>query len=217
MTQLVSFRWSWPHRQRRTARREAFMGAIIHHMLDRAPAPVAPFSHAVETDGWIFVTGQIPENPENEDEPLPVGIEAQTRRVMDNLKIVLAEIGLGLEHVVAARAFLIDMREFETMNKIYASYFPPNKRPARTCIGVTGLAKAARVEIDFIARRPWPGCSLRGALGVVRPRAGELLELRHHILGEARHAAHGARVVEEARLLHHQQMVEPAHAVVEAP
>jgi enamine deaminase RidA (YjgF/YER057c/UK114 family) len=46
------------------------------------------------------------------------------------------------------------MREFETMNKIYASYFPPNKRPARTCIGVTGLAKAARVEIDFIARRP---------------------------------------------------------------
>ena len=122
------------------------MGAIIHHMLDRAPAPVAPFSHAVETDGWVFVTGQIPENPDNEDEPLPVGIEAQTRRVMDNLKLVLSEIGLGLEHVVSARAFLIDMREFETMNKIYASYFPPNKRPARTCIGVTGLAKAARVE-----------------------------------------------------------------------
>ena len=92
--------------------------------------------------------------PDNEDEPLPVGIEAQTRRVMDNLKLVLSEIGLGLEHVVSARAFLIDMREFETMNKIYASYFPPNKRPARTCIGVTGLAKAARVEIDFIARRP---------------------------------------------------------------
>lgn len=130
------------------------MGAIIHHMLDRAPAPVAPFSHAVETDGWVFVTGQIPENPDNEDEPLPVGIEAQTRRVMDNLKLVLSEIGLGLEHVVAARAFLIDMREFETMNKIYASYFPPDKRPARTCIGVTGLAKGARVEIDFIARRP---------------------------------------------------------------
>ena len=73
---------------------------------------------------------------------------------MDNLKLVLSEIGLGLEHVVSARAFLIDMREFEIMNKIYASYFPPSKRPARTCIGVTGLAKAARVEIDFIARRP---------------------------------------------------------------
>ena len=130
------------------------MSAIIHHMLEAAPAPVAPFSHAVEVDGWVFVTGQIPENPANEDEPLPVGIEAQTRRVMDNLKLVLSEIGLGLDHVVSARVFVIDMREFETMNKIYASYFPPNKRPARTCIGVTGLAKGARVEIDFIARRP---------------------------------------------------------------
>jgi 2-iminobutanoate/2-iminopropanoate deaminase len=129
------------------------MGKIIHHLLDKAPAPVAPFSHAVEVDGWIFVTGQIPENPENEDAPLPVGIEAQTRRVMDNLKLVLGEIGLGLENVVSARVFLIDMRDFETMNKIYASYFPPGKLPARTCIGVTGMAKGARVEIDFIARR----------------------------------------------------------------
>jgi reactive intermediate/imine deaminase len=129
------------------------MGKIIHHLLDKAPAPVAPFSHAVEVDGWIFVTGQIPENPENEDAQLPVGIEAQTRRVMDNLKLVLGEIGLGLENVVSARVFLIDMREFETMNKIYASYFPPGKLPARTCIGVTGMAKGARVEIDFIARR----------------------------------------------------------------
>ena len=130
------------------------MGAIIHHMLKAAPAPVAPFSHAVEVDGWVFVTGQIPENPENEDEALPVGVEVQTRRVMDNLTLVLSEIGLGLEHVVTARVFLIDMREFETMNKVYASYFPPNERPARTCIGVTGLAKGARVEIDFIVRRP---------------------------------------------------------------
>ena len=129
------------------------MSEIIHHLLDKAPAPVAPFSHAVEVDGWIFVTGQIPENPENEDAPLPVGIEAQTRRVMDNLKLVLGEIGLGLENVVSARVFLIDMREFEIMNKIYASYFPPGKLPARTCIGVTGMAKGARVEIDFIARR----------------------------------------------------------------
>ena len=133
------------------------VGAIIHHMLDRAPAPVAPFSHAVETRRMGFRHRADPENPDNEDEPLPVGIEAQTRRVMDNLKLVLSEIGLGLEHVGFGAAFLIDMREFETMNKIYASYFPPNKRPARTCIGVTGSAKAARVEIDFIARRPVAG------------------------------------------------------------
>lgn len=130
------------------------MGMPTHHLIEAAPKPVAPFSHAVEVDGWVFVTGQIPENPDKEDEPLPVGIEAQTRRVMENLKIVLREIGLGLENVVSARVFLIDMREFGIMNEIYASYFPPNKRPARTCIGVTGMAKSARVEIDFIARRP---------------------------------------------------------------
>jgi len=130
------------------------MSAVRFMMIPGAPTPVAPFSHAVEVDGWVFLTGQMPTDPNDDGAPLPVGVEAQTRRVMDNLKLVLSEIGLGLEHVVSARAFLIDMREFEIMNKIYASYFPPNKRPARTCIGVTGLAKAARVEIDFIARRP---------------------------------------------------------------
>src|SRR6476620_6416388 len=131
---LVSITMPDRHCQHRPARRDAFMGAIIHHMLDRAPAPVAPFGHAVETDGWDFVAGQIPENPDNEDEPLPVGIEAQTRRVMDNLKLVLSEIGLGLEHVVSARAFLIDMLEFETTNESSPSNFPTSKRPARTCI-----------------------------------------------------------------------------------
>ena len=89
------------------------MGAIIHHMLDRAPIPVAPFSHAVETDGWVFVTGQIPENPDNEDEPLPVGIEAQTRRVMDNLKLVLSEVGLGLEHVEKLERHVHEARQHE--------------------------------------------------------------------------------------------------------
>jgi 2-iminobutanoate/2-iminopropanoate deaminase len=130
------------------------MGLPSFLMIAGAPTPVAPFSHAVEADGWLFVTGQMPTDPANDAAPLPDGIEAQTRRVMDNLKLVLAGLGLGLDHVVSARAFIIDMREFETMNRIYASYFPPDKRPARTCIGVTGLAKGARVEIDFIARRP---------------------------------------------------------------
>src|SRR5260370_39381261 len=99
---------------------ETFMSAIIHHMLEAAPAPVAPFSHAVEVDGWVFVTGQIPENPANEDEPLPVGVEAQTRRVMDNLQLVLSEIGLELEHVVSARLFCISMREFVGMKQNFS-------------------------------------------------------------------------------------------------
>ncbi|MDH3598981.1 MAG: RidA family protein [Candidatus Tectomicrobia bacterium] len=124
-------------------------------MLASAPTPVAPFSHAVEVDGWVFVTGQMPTDPNDGARSLPEGVKAQTRRVMDNLMLVLQGVGLGLEHVVAVRAFLTHFQEdYETMNDTYASYFPADRRPARTCIGVTGLARDARVEIDMIAHRP---------------------------------------------------------------
>jgi reactive intermediate/imine deaminase len=131
------------------------MTAPVFHMLAAAPTPVAPFSHAVEVDGWVFLTGQMPTDPDEDALPLPEGIEAQTRRVMQNLKLVLHGVGLGLEHVVAARVFLTHFQEdYERMNRIYASYFPVDRRPARTCVGVTGLARDARVEIDMIARHP---------------------------------------------------------------
>src|SRR3954470_124540 len=127
----------------------------LHHMIARGPRPVAPFSHAVEIDGWIFVTGQMPTDPDNPDAPLPDGVAAQTRRVMDNLIIVLAGINLGLENVTMARVYLTDFyRDYASMNATYSSYFPPGKLPARTCIGVSGLALHALVEIDLIARRP---------------------------------------------------------------
>jgi Endoribonuclease L-PSP len=74
-------------------------------MIAGAPTPVGPFSHAVEVDGWVFLTGQMPTDPENERAQLPAGIEAQTRRVMDNLILVLRGLGLGLLHVVAVRVF----------------------------------------------------------------------------------------------------------------
>jgi len=123
-------------------------------MIAGAPQPVAPFSHAVEVDGWVFVTGQLPIDPVDFDAKLPEGIEAQTHKVFDNLKQVLAGLDLGLEHVLCARVFLTDFyADYEAMNRIYESYFPPQRRPARTCVGVTGLARAALVEIDFIARR----------------------------------------------------------------
>jgi 2-iminobutanoate/2-iminopropanoate deaminase len=123
-------------------------------MIPGAPAPVAPFSHAVEVDGWVFLTGQMPTDPRDDSAPLPQGIEAQTRRVMDNLILVLEGVGLGLQHVVAARAFLTQFeRDYAAMNEIYRSYFPVNRLPARTCVGVTALARGALVEIDFIARR----------------------------------------------------------------
>jgi reactive intermediate/imine deaminase len=123
-------------------------------MIAGAPIPVAPFSHAAEIDGWVFVTGQLPISPDNDTAPLPETLEGQTRLTFDNLITVLHGIGLGLEHVVCARCFLTHFYEdYESFNAIYASYFPPDRRPARTCIGVTGLARHARVEIDFIARR----------------------------------------------------------------
>jgi 2-iminobutanoate/2-iminopropanoate deaminase len=88
------------------------------------------------------------------NDPYPEGIEAQTHQVMKNLDTVLKGCGLGLGNVVSARVYLTRFdADFAAMNSVYASYFPLGKRPARTCIGVTGLAKGALVEIDFVARR----------------------------------------------------------------
>jgi reactive intermediate/imine deaminase len=130
------------------------MSAARFLMIPGAPTPVAPFSHAVEVDGWMFLTGQMPTDPNDDAEPLPAGVEAQTRRVMDNLVLVLNSTGLGLEHVVAARVFLTRFeRDYGPMNEVYRSYFPADRLPARTCVGVTGLARNALVEIDCIARR----------------------------------------------------------------
>ena len=96
----------------------------------------------------------MPDTPENPG-VLPEGIEAQTRNVMANLATVLAGLSLGFEHVVVARAFLTHFYEdYEAFNAVYRTYFAPDRLPARTCIGVTGLAYHARVEIDLIARGP---------------------------------------------------------------
>jgi reactive intermediate/imine deaminase len=131
------------------------MALPSHHMIPGAPRPVAPFNHAVEIDGGVFITGQMPTEPGNEDAPLPEGVEAQTRRVMDNLIIVLQGMGLTLENVVQARVYLTEFeRDYEAMNTTYRAYFAEGKLPARTCVGVTGLAVNALVEIDMVARRP---------------------------------------------------------------
>ncbi|GAB4525012.1 MAG: RidA family protein [Roseibium sp.] len=127
----------------------------IHHMIDRAPRPVAPFSHAVEADGWVFVTGQMPTLPDDPDAPLPDGIEAQTARVMENLVLVLQGLGLGLENVTFVRVYLTEFkRDYQAMNAVYSRFFEPGRLPGRTCVGVSGLAVDALVEIDLVARRP---------------------------------------------------------------
>ncbi len=131
------------------------MADPIFHNFSTAPTHVAPFSHAVECDGWIQMTGQMPTDPNDDAAPLPDGIEAQTRRVMDNLIIVLEGLGLGLEHVLSCRVFITEFeRDYAAMNDAYKSYFPADRLPARTCVGVTGLARGALVEIDMVAHRP---------------------------------------------------------------
>ena len=130
------------------------MSDPLFHMIAGAPTPVAPFSHAVEVDGWVFLTGQMPTLPDDDAAPLPEGIEAQTRRVMDNLIIVLRGLALDLQHVVSVRAYLTRFeQDYAPMNDVYRNYFPPDRLPARTCVGVTGLARGALVEIDCVARR----------------------------------------------------------------
>jgi 2-iminobutanoate/2-iminopropanoate deaminase len=123
-------------------------------MIPGGPKPVAPFSHAVETDGFVFVTGQMPDTPATPG-ILPDGIVAQTRAVMENLKVVLAGVGLGLEHVVMARIYLTRFKEdYADTNETYRQYFAEGQLPARTCVGVTGLAYDALIEIDLVCRRP---------------------------------------------------------------
>ena len=131
--------------------------SLLFHMISGAPDPVAPFSHAVEADGWVFVTGQMPFVGISLDSPYPEGIEAQTRQVLRNLRTVLSGCGLGLEDVASVRVYLVHFdADYAAMNAVYAEHFTPGRRPARTCIGVTGLAKGARIEIDLVARRSDP-------------------------------------------------------------
>ena len=124
-------------------------------MVATGPRPVAPFSHAVESDGWVLLTGQMPTDPLAPAAPLPDGIAAQTDRVMANLAIVLEGLGLGLEHVVQCRCYLTAFeRDYAAFNAAYQAHFAPDRLPARTTVGVTALAVGALVEIDCVARRP---------------------------------------------------------------
>jgi reactive intermediate/imine deaminase len=129
--------------------------ATIFHFMPDAPKPVAPYSHAVEADGFVFVTGQLATDPQDDARPLPDGIEAQTRKVMDNLGRVLKGLGLDFANVICVRIFLTAFeRDYAAMNAIYAAYFAADRLPARTTVGVTHLARGGIVEIDLIAKRP---------------------------------------------------------------
>ena len=130
------------------------MTSPLFHNFSSAPTHVAPFSHAVEFDGWVQLTGQMPTDPERDTKSLPEGIQEQTRQVMENLSIILNEMQLSMENVLSTRVFLTNFkRDYELMNNVYQSYFGNDRLPARTCVGVTDLALEALVEIDMVAKR----------------------------------------------------------------
>ena len=115
------------------------------------PLKVGPFSHAVRAGDFLFITGQMPTLKNDNSKLVSDRIEDQTHQVMKNLIDVLKGCGSSLDKVIFARVYLVNFQDFDKMNKVYSSYFNKDKLPARTCIGVTGLAVGASVEIDFIA------------------------------------------------------------------
>jgi reactive intermediate/imine deaminase len=130
------------------------VSAPIYHLIPDAPKPVAPYSHVVEAGGWLFVTGQLATDPDDDSLPLPDGIEAQTRKVMDNLQRALRGAGAGFDNVVCVRIFLTDFdRDYAAFNRLYTEYFSSDRLPARTTVGVNCLARGGIVEVDLIARR----------------------------------------------------------------
>lgn len=131
------------------------MSEPIFHMIANAPKPVGPYSHVVEAGSWLFVTGQLATDPDDDSRPVPDGIEAQTHKVFDNLRRALAGAGAGLQHIVSVRVFLTAFeRDYATFNQVYLGYFAHDRLPARTTVGVTALARGGIVEIDMIAYRP---------------------------------------------------------------
>ena len=125
---------------------------IEYLVFQNGPKRVGPFSHAVRAGDFLFVTGQMPTLPENPNILISGDIKEQTHQVMKNLKTVLREAKSSLEKVTFVRIYLVNFQDFDQMNEVYKSYFDIDKLPARTCIGVTGLAKGASVEIDLIAK-----------------------------------------------------------------
>ena len=127
--------------------KETVNGITYHMPFGR---PTRPFTPAVQTGNLIFLAGQIGTSANAQGAVVPGGIQAETKQTMENIKEVLEKSGSDLNHVVKCSVFMADMKEWDAMNAIYATYFPDHK-PARSALGTTGLALGARVEIECIA------------------------------------------------------------------
>ena len=113
-----------------------------------APAAIGPYSQAIETDGYVFTSGQIPINPAT-GEVEGKTIEEQTEQVMHNIGALLEASGLTFANVVKTTCFLADLNDFAAFNAVYAKYFP-NEAPARSCFAVAGLPTGAKLEVETI-------------------------------------------------------------------
>ena len=124
---------------------------LAHIVLPGGPARVAPFSHAVRAGDFLFVTGQMPTLPADNTRCVEGDVAAQTRQVIANLKAVLAGSGASWSRTAMARIYLTDFaRDYAAMNAVWEAAFTPGLLPARTTVGVTGLALGALVEIDLV-------------------------------------------------------------------
>lgn len=117
---------------------------------DDAPAAIGPYSQAVVTEGWVFVSGQIPFDPATMEQ-VPGDIAAQTERSLLNLRAILEAAGAGMDTVVKTTVFLQDMGDFAAMNEVYARHFGDH-RPARAAVQAAALPKGVDVEIECVAR-----------------------------------------------------------------
>ena len=114
-----------------------------------APAAIGPYSQAIETEQFIFTSGQIPLNPKT-GKIEGTTIEEQAEQVMQNLKAVLAEGGVGMDRIVKTTCFLADLADFAAFNEVYGKYFPEGA-PARSCFQVAALPMGAKLEVECVA------------------------------------------------------------------
>jgi len=116
-----------------------------------APSAIGPYSQAVEANGFVFLSGQIPLDP-GSGTIVPGGIEAQTKQVLENIKAVLAHAGLTFSNVVKTTIFMTDLAHFQIVNGLYENAFRDAK-PARSTVQVAALPKGAMIEIEVVANR----------------------------------------------------------------
>jgi 2-iminobutanoate/2-iminopropanoate deaminase len=116
---------------------------------DRGPKAIGPYSQAVKANGFVFLSGQIPLDPQTQ-QIVEGDIAAQTERVLENLKAIVEAAGSSIARVVKTTVFLADMKDFAAMNDVYSRYFLAHP-PARSTVEVARLPRDARVEIDVIA------------------------------------------------------------------